>query len=221
MWRLPAVGLRVAAGVWLLEMLLLWVTEAPLSLAFALGLLGGAGCYFSGVHVRGRFLLVLARIAGYSLMAVLAWLFVSQAYRALTWDPTGSARDLSAACYEIRNVGARSNRKRMIAAIRFAACSNGPLAGEVDFYYFVFVRRNSSRNGPQNLIFRYFATSSPNSAPGIEWFGDSTLKITVGEGAIQQVTKQRHRVGHIKILYALGNQREPAALHWWQRMWDA
>lgn len=140
-------------------------------------------------------------------------------YAWVAWDPIGTAHDIGVGpppCL-VRHIAAVPSSRGAVASVRSAYCP-GLYAGADWVTFFVFVRYPPEAEGHGNLVFRYDPTGKgSDDPPRVSWTTPSKLRITVADGDLWQVTKQRFEIRGAIIEYVLPKAEDIPELEFWQR----
>lgn len=170
---------------------------------------------------RKRTLRFFGAVCVHTIAAVLL-LVLADASRALAaavrWDPQGEPSDSSmfaSECSISDLAPSVSNAKGDTAAARLANCGWGPFAGMGYEYIVVAITRSGGTRKSRDVVFRY-EPSSPleRAVPEMKWLSDDILNITVGNNAIEQVSKQRFDLEGLHVRYSLGAAKKPPMTIW-------
>ncbi len=136
---------------------------------------------------------------------------------AVRWDPQGEPSDSSMFSSEcsISDLASISNAKGDTAAARYGDCGWGPFAGMGYGYIVVAITRSRGIQKSREVVLRYEPSTSERRAwPKMKWLSDDILSVTVGNNAIEQVSKQRFDLEGLHVRYSLGAAKKPPMTIW-------
>ena len=157
----------------------------------------------------------------HTIAAVLLFVLAGESLRlatAVRWDPQGEPSDSSmfdGSDCSISDLASVSNAKRDSATARLAVCGWGPWAGMSYGYIVVAITRSRGTQTSREVVFRYEPSTSERRAwPKMKWLSDDILSVTVGNNAIDQVSKQRFDLEGLHVRYSLGAAKKPPMTIW-------
>lgn len=136
---------------------------------------------------------------------------------AVRWGPQGEPSDSSMFPSEcnISDLASVSNAKGDTATARSGNCGWGPFAGMGYGYIVVAITRSRGTQKSRDVVLRYEPTSPERWAwPKMKWLSDDILSVTVGNNAIEQVSKQRFDLEGLHVRYSLGEAKKPPMTIW-------
>jgi hypothetical protein len=135
----------------------------------------------------------------------------------MQWDPQGEPSDSSmfySGC-NISDLASVSNAKGDTATARLGDCGDGPFAGMGYDYIVVAITRSRGTRKSREVVFRFQPSSTIERAvPKMKWLSDDILSVTVGDNAIEQVSKQRFDLEGLHVRYSLGAAKKPPMTIW-------
>jgi len=172
-----------------------------------------------GRFTRARLVVVAVFLQAFATLLLLGLAFASiRLAAAVRWDPQGEPSDSSmfdSSDCSISNLASVSNAKGDSAGARFAVCGWGPWAGTSYGYIVVAITRSQGTHNTREVVFRYEPTTSERRAwPKMKWLREDVLSVTVGDDAIEQVSKQRFDVDGLQVRYSLGAAKKPPMTVW-------
>ncbi len=218
-------ALSLVCGVYLLGLI------SPSAAWYAM--LTGVACYLlfstalaakavarAGLGWRKRTLRFAGAVCVHTIAAVLL-LVLADVSRGLAaavrWDPQGEPSDSSmfpAEC-NISDLASVSNAKGDTATARYGGCGWGQFAGMGYGYIVVAITRSRGTQKSREVVFRYEPSTSERRAwPTMKWLSDDTLSVTVGNNAIEQVSKRRFDLDGLHVRYSLGAAKKPPMTIW-------
>lgn len=82
-------------------------------------------------------------------------------------------------------------------------------------YIVVAITRSRGTQKSREVVFRYEPSTSERRAwPKMKWLSDDILSVTVGNNAIEQVSKQRFDLKGLHVRYSLGAAKKPPMTIW-------
>jgi len=170
---------------------------------------------------RQRTIRFVAAVCMHTIAAVLLFALADASLRlvrAVQWDPQGVPSDSSmfdGSDCSISDLASVSNAKGDSAAARLAVCGWGPWAGMSYGYIVVAITRSQGTRKSREVVLRYEPTTSERRAwPKMKWLSDDILSVTVGNNAIEQVSKQSSDLEGLHVRYSLGAAKKPPMTLW-------
>ncbi len=169
---------------------------------------------------RERTLRFVGAVCVHTMAAVLLFVLADASRglgAAVRWDPQGEPSDSSMFPYacSISDLASASNAKGDTAAARLGDCGWGPWAGMSYGYIVVAITRSRGTQKSREVVLRYEPTTSERWAwPKMKWQSDDILSVTVGNNAIEQVSKQRFDLEGLHVRYSLGAAKKPPMTIW-------
>ena len=80
-------------------------------------------------------------------------------------------------------------------------------------YIVVAINRPQGTRKSREVVFRYEPSNLERAAPEMKWLSDYILSVTVGNNAIEQVSKQRFDLEGLHVRYSLGCSEKAADAH--------